>query len=179
MSDYSAFTSLPQTESLTSLARLAEALRIAVAHQADIEAQLDAAKGRVTELCEKQIPELMDSIGIIEFKLKNGAVLTVKQHLHVSLPKAMKEAAHDWLVKQGFGGLLKHTVEVSFALKDFERAKTLAANLRSDFENVKIERWVEPPTLKAWVADQLKEGKPVPKDLITVHQPRTAEFKKT
>ena len=173
--DYSAFTSLPPTDRLAGLAAMAEALRIAEGEVLGIEEQLVAAKARVAEMAERQIPELMDGLGMEEFRLKGGAIVKLTKTLSVSLPKETKNAAHDWLEAHGLAGLIKRVVEVAFTREQQNRAKSLVATLQGEYENVKMERWVEPQTLKAEIARLMRDGKEVPKDLINISERRVAK----
>lgn len=174
--DYAQFESLPQTDQLTELSQLAEALRIAEGEVDQLQERLRAAQGRVAELAERQLPELMDRLKMEKFVLKGGAIVKVTGSLSVSLPKETKDAAHDWLEKNGLSGLIKRIVEVAFTREQQERAKTLASNLRGEYENVKMERWVEPATLKAQIAALLRDGKPVPRDLFAIFERRVASI---
>lgn len=172
--DYSAFQQMPKTDALAGLSKLGEALRLAEAQVAEIQEQLTAAQGRVAELSERQIPELMDSLGMERFTLKGGATVLVKKTLSVTLPAETKERAHDWLEANGHSGLIKRKVEVAFTREQQSRAVSLATQLKSEYDDVRMERKVEPSTLKAFVAGLMKDGKPVPTDLINVFERRVA-----
>lgn len=174
--DYAQFEALPKADRLSELSKMAEALRLAEAQAAQIQEQLAAAQAQIAELSERQIPELMDQLGMAEFKLKGGATVAVVKSLSVTLPPATKEAAHDWLEANGHSGLIKRKVEVSFTREQQDRARSLATQLKGEYDDVKMDRKVEPSTLKAFVAGLLKDGKPVPTDLINVHERRVAKI---
>lgn len=174
--DYSAFAEMPKTDRLTELGKMAEALRLAEAQAAQIQEQLVAAQATIAELSERQIPELMDSLGMEKFTLKGGAIVAVVKSLSVTLPPATKDAAHDWLEANGHSGLIKRKVEVSFTREQQARAASLATHLKGEYDDVRMERKVEPMTLKAFVAAQMKDGKPLPTDLINIHERRVAKI---
>lgn len=168
--DYSAFAgAVPETADVTSLSAVALQMQEAEQEVEEAERDLKAKKARVQELSERTLPALMESAGISELKLKNGAKLTVKKELQIgSVTKKPEVLA--WLERTGHGAKIKRGVSVSLG-KDEERERKLLETLSEEgFKDVEVERWIEAPTLKAHVKVVLEEGGEVDMDLLGARQ---------
>lgn len=166
--DYSRFDELPDPEDLARLSRLAVELRAAEEELAAREARLDATKREVERLSQREIPELMDKLGIEEFTLRGGGKVSVKEKASVSLPKGEKFKAFSWFEANGEGGMIRRHVVVAFNQKQDEAAKALVEKLADEYPGVRQEREINPSTLRAWVLARLRDGLEIP-DGISVH----------
>ena len=176
--DYSAFT-IDETLDAGKLASLSNL----VDHQLDEEMEVARLEGllkdtqeRLRDVAERQIPDLMDEIGLDTITTSAGLKVSVKTTLRASVPVAQRDTAWDWLDAHGHGGMIKRSVQVAFNRDQESAADELVDGLRSKFPNVKTERKVEPSTLKAFIREQLEEGNEVPMELFGAFEQRRAKI---
>ena len=136
---------------------------------ADIDEQLKTLKSQETILSEQTIPNLMHNAGVSLIKLKDGSSVEIRPFYGARIPLPKVEEAFSWLRENGHGDLIKNNVMVTFQRKQDNEAKSLVAELRDKGHNVKQAEKVEPMTLKAFVKEQIQEGKNVPADLFGVY----------
>jgi hypothetical protein len=141
------------------------------------EAALKQAQERHRDICERQIPELMDEMGLVEFKNRNGLHVKIERKIRASIPAALRPAAYAWLENNGFGGMLKRTVSVAFNREEQDAARLLVGELEGKFAGVKEDCKVEPSTLSAFVREQLEQGSELPLELFGVFEQRIAKVK--
>jgi hypothetical protein len=84
-------------------------------------------------------------------------------------PSTKTEEAFDWLRQNGFGDLIKNNVTLTFGRNEDSTAKNLVEDLRKKGHNVNQTEKVEPMTLKAFVKEQIQQGKNVPSDIFGVY----------
>ena len=133
------------------------------------EEKLKQLKSTETTLSEQTIPDLMHRAGIASIKLDDGTKVEVKPFYSAKIPISRTEEAFTWLRDNGHGDLIKNNVMVTFQRKQDNEAKSLVAELRDKGHNVKQAEKVEPMTLKAFVKEQIQDGKNVPVDLFGVY----------
>jgi len=136
---------------------------------AKIDEQLKKFKDTETTLSEQTIPNLMQKAGVSLIKLKDGSSVEVKPFYAARIPLSKVEEAFGWLRQNGHGDLIKNNVMVTFQRKQDNEAKSLVADLREKGHSVKQAEKVEPMTLKAFVKEQIQDGKNVPADLFGVY----------
>jgi len=178
--DTSAYLEFIQPQSLGSgelskLSQLAEKQAAAAAKVADLEAQLNAAREELRDIAERQVPELMDQIGIDEFKTTTGLKIKIEETIRASIPKAKAPLAFAWLKNNGHGALIKRVVSVAFGRGEDEKADELRQRLADEFE-VDDNSSVHPSTLAAFVREKLRNGEEIPLDLFGVHRQRIAKI---
>lgn len=166
----------PQAEGgeLSQLQKLAEQQAAAEAKVAQIEAQLNKAREELRDLSERQVPELMDQIGIEEFKTSSGLLIKVDETIRASIPKAKAPLAFAWLKEHGHASLIKRVIKVAFGKGEEELANDLHDKLAEHYE-VADDASVHPSTLAAFVREMLRDGEEVPLDLFGVHRQRTSQ----
>lgn len=179
MEGYEDYTSDPVSADVAGLGKLADQLAQAEEEAAALEAKLANVRARITDLGERQIPEMMDQLGMRTIVTANGFKVDVKSTVRASIPAANKERAMDWLDKNGHGGLIKRNIQVAFNRDQEQLAHELEAELGEKFENVRTDRKVEPSTLRAWISEQLEAGAEVPLDLFGAWEQRIARISKS
>lgn len=179
MQGYEEFQEQPSGNDLAALSRLTDSLAQAEDVVAQLEAKLEAARAQVTDLAERQIPELMDNLGMRSFVTSSGHKVEVRKTIRASIPAANKDAAYDWLDKNGHGGLIKRNINVAFNREQEQEARELQGILSEQFENVRTDRKVEPSTLRAFIGEQLEAGAEVPLDLFGAWEQRVARVSRT
>jgi len=175
MTGYEQFKTDPGADGLAVLSQLAVDLNQADLAVARREEDLRKAQQVATDLSERQIPELMDSLGIETFTTTAGLKVTVGRTIRASIPAAQKEQAMAWLDEHGHGGLIKRSVVVAFNREDEAQAKRLAENLQETYGSVKSDQKVESSTLRAFIAERLKLGEDIPLALFGAWEQRKAK----
>lgn len=132
------------------------------------ESSLKAAKEAALRTKREDLPNLMQEFGLSKFNLEDGTEVSVKEDCDARITEANREEAHAWLIKNGFGGLIKTEVVVEFGRGDQAAARKCAQALSKKHDLVSIEEVVHPQTLKAFVREQLSDGKAVPLQLFSV-----------
>ena len=134
-----------------------------------LDDKIKTLKETESTLSEQTIPDLMHRAGIASIKLDDGTKVEVKPFYSAKIPISRTEEAFTWLRDNGHGDLIKNNVLLSFARSQDNEAKSLVAELRSKGHNVKQTEKVEPMTLKAFVKEQIQEGKNVPSEVFGVY----------
>lgn len=162
---------------LSQLQALAEQQAQAEARIAELEALLHKAREIHRDLSERQVPELMDKIGMKEFKTTSGLTLGVEEKIRASIPKMKAPLAFAWLKNHHYDSIIKHVVSVSFGRGEDEEANRLAALLgESEFE-VEDRVSVHPSTLTAFIKEKLEKGEEIPLELFGVYRERFSKIK--
>ena len=117
----------------------------------------------------EDLPALMNELGIPMLKLPSGKVVSITEDVTASITAANKPAAMRWLIDNDFGGLIKTGVNLQFDRGDRDAAVAAAKLIAENGYQPSVEENVHHSTLKAFVKEQLSEGKEVPLDLFSVH----------
>ena len=132
------------------------------------EEKLKTLKETERGLSEQSIPNLMQEAGYSEIKLVDGTAISINTFYAASISKAKEEEAFDWFRDNGYGDLIKNNVILQFGKAQDEDANNLVGELKSKGHNVSQKMKVEPMTLKAFVRNEIEQGKSVPIDLLGV-----------
>lgn len=127
-----------------------------------------AAKEAMLRTEREDLPTLMAEVGLESMKLDDGSVVTIKEDYDVRITERTKDAALRWLLDNGFGGLIKTSVALEFGRGERDEASAVTEELKGRYPGVHLEEHVHHSTLKAFVREQLREGRPVPMDLFNV-----------
>lgn len=139
-----------------------------------LEDELSEAKRVLRQIEREDLPMLMAELGISELKLEDGSVVSVKEDCECSITERTREPALRWLAENGFGGLIKVQVVAAFGRGERDEALKVFEKLAADAEeaegtaDVSLKEDVHASTLKAFVREQISEGKPLPLDLFNV-----------
>lgn len=183
--DYSAYINQPAGPSDNKLAQLtglgAEQLE-AEAEVHRLEAELEKAKERLKEIAERRMPNLMEEIGMKEFKLQDGTTIELGEHVHIGIPVAMRPRAYQWLRDNNEAALIKGVIKMEFGMKEDEKRRTIQDKIKElmgvgELPEVPVtfDESVNHQTLQAWGKKRLKDGKPMPEEIITVHRQPVAK----
>ena len=135
----------------------------------DKEEELSKIKLKVRDFEERIIPEMMQEAGVSKIKLKDGTEVEVKPFYAAKIPESRVEEAFSWLRDKGFEDLIKNTVTASFGRgQDNQVSELIGVCEKNGFAYSKKQK-VEPMTLKAFVREQIEEGKKIPFDLFGVY----------
>lgn len=139
-------------------------------------------KARIFSLQTEDIPSLMTELGVTKIVLETGETITVAAEVEASLPKEnleARQAAFDWLESHGHGGLIKTEVSVTFGRDELERAKACAEEIAGRWGQAVLDRNVHANTLKAFIKEQLREGKEIPLELFMARPITVAKIKQS
>lgn len=120
-------------------------------------------KKRADQIRCVDIPMAMAEMGYAETKLTNGMKISVKKEVYARAPTP---EALEWLEKNNFGGLIKNEVTISFGKGEDEKATVLKKELEARALSVDSKRTVHSSTMKAFIKEQLEEGKNFPMELF-------------
>jgi len=157
--------------------------------QLDLEAQIaakqkevKALEAEVREISWKQIPELLDSLNMESFKLKDGSSITVEENLRLSIPKSeeRRSEALAWILENGGEFLFKEAFQVQFDKGEGDAAKEFAEFIETYEGRINLNRTEEVNTssVKAFLQAKLEDGEEVPLALLGGHRQTIAKIKK-
>ena len=159
--------------SLQKLTQLAHDQVEAETKVAEAEAQLDRSKKRLRDICENQIPELMDEEGLSTFKTDDGIEITVKKEVLASISKERAPKAFQWLRENGHAKLIKRKITVQ--ARDDAHGDEIIKKLGK--EEVTDQPSVHAQTLGAFVREMMSKGKSLPTDLLGIHVQAVSKVK--
>ena len=154
---------------LSSLSSLCKDLLEQQEMIANLEEQLKTIKEKERELSEDRIPNKMSELGYSKLTLKDGQKIEIKPFYAAKIPSERVQEAFQWLRDNGHGDLIKNNITLTFGRSQDNEAKNLVDELRQKGHNVNQVEKVEPMTLKAFVKDEITQGRSVPSDLFGVY----------
>lgn len=163
---------------LSRLSNLASEQAAAEAEVARLEGELTKARERLRDFAERQVPELMDSIGIEEFKTSSGLKIKVDETIRAGISVANGPKAFAWLRENNHAALIKRAFSVTFGKGQDEKADAFAKELEAQGLDADDKTTVHPSTLAAFVREKLRNGDEIPLDLLGVHRQRFAKIMK-
>ena len=180
--DYSDFELTPEEKGGNSMAQLAALAREQLdceARVATCEAQLEEAMEALNNVRRKRLPKILDDLELEKFTTANGLEISVGESLQGSIPKATENEAHQFLLDNDQGEMIKRQIVIDFGLKEESWAKKFLADCkrRKKQLNMKVKRTVPAPTLKAYIRGALAEGVAVPMDVFGVVRVRESKVK--
>jgi len=175
------FDDLPPQEAepatLELLTRLAK-------EQVEMEAEIARATVALAErqedlnkLSRVRIPELMTTLGMEEFKLTDGSVVSVKADVKTSITEANRPAAFLWLEEHHYDGIIKTNVGLQFGKGEMEEAKKAEKVLADAGFHASTERSIHPATLKSFVKERLEDGDNIPIDVFGIFEFKQSKIK--
>ena len=155
------------SDNMMRLSSLASTLRETKAKIADHEAQLAVLKKNESRIETEDMPELMKELDMKSFTLSDGTKIEVVEDLMCGITAENRDAAHEWLRKNKFGGIIKTLVtqqygagEIEEATKNAEAIKTLTGRVATVLESIHA------GTLKAFLKEQRAKGTKIPAKLF-------------
>lgn len=175
--DYSAFMGMGHNrpDDMSEVARLAEETYEAQKKVEKIQEELDAAKLVLRNYSEKLLPEKMEELGLNTYETTTGIHVRVKEEIRGGLPSENRVKGHEWLEKNGYGGIIKSRVVVPFKRDELTKANEFVEKLQSENMIAGLEREVHAQTLLAFIKEQLAQGNDIPLDIFKVYRQRVAK----
>lgn len=138
---------------------------------------LEEKNSKLMGLLRKRIPEIMKTLGMEEFKLTDGSVVSVKSDVKCGITEANKPAAFAWLEEKNFDGIIKTKVNTEFGKGEMESAKAALKLLEESGFHGTMDRSVHPATLKSFVKEQLENGTNIPIETFGIFEFEIAKIK--
>jgi hypothetical protein len=142
-----------------------------------LEQKLKEAKARKQKLAVENIPALMSQMGIDKVTTKSGATVTVAPMISASIPADNREQAFAWLRENGFDGIIKNDLILSFGKGEDDVADKVRQRLEAEDLPVEQKTHIHPSTLKAFVRECLEKGTPIDLDLFGAYVVQMAQVK--
>lgn len=163
-------------ESLKAISDLAEEqVQLEKALEA-MEAQMATISDKLRNVREELLPSAMEAIGMSSFKLTDGTSITVDPFYNAKIPDDRQPEAFTWLRDHNFDSLIKREFKLQFGKGEDKKAETLKLKLLKAGFNPTDKTSVHPQTLKAFVREQIEDGKPLPTDLFGVYVGKRAKI---
>ena len=134
----------------------------------DIENKLKEKKKDLDIISGEVVPTMMSEMGLSQLKLMDGSMIDVKPFYNATITQANKEAAFNWLRKNGLGDIIKNEVVVSFGRGEDNKAAEYAELAKGQGHQPTQKMKVEPMTLKALVRERIEAGKEMPTEIFGI-----------
>lgn len=163
------------SEQLSRIREMAEKLVAAQNEVRRLNEALEAAKEVEKRLEREDLPELMREVGFTSFALNDGSEVELIDDISCNITEDNVQDAMAWLDGNGFGGLIKTQMQVTFNREDRTKALGLAELLFANAKKHGVEiapvlnEKVHPATLKSFIKEELSKGTAVPFDLFSIH----------
>lgn len=179
--DYFEDGDAPQREKpVATLERLTELANEAKRLEAEINAATVALAEKQAEhdrIVRGHIPDVMEELGMEEFKLVDGSKVKVKTDIKCGLSEERKPAGFAWLRETSNDGIIKTLVSLQFGKGEAAQAEEAVAALQeAGFDNASAEDSVHPSTLKSFVKECLENGVAIPLDTFGVFEFKIAKI---
>lgn len=148
---------------------------------AQAEKALATAKKKLSRLCEYVIPDVMEEMGINEYKTNDGLTIKLKQAIRASIAEVNRADAFGWMTDHEHEAMIKTSIviEKPALLDDFDNAEKLKEALKLVMDSLpNIEaKSIHASTLSAFVKEQLEKGEEIPLDTFSVFRQVTSVIK--
>ncbi len=137
---------------------------------------LKQVANKIDRMSSTDIPEAMKAVGLTLFKTTDGKVVEVKENDYGSYTKENEPAVFSFLRKNGHGDIIKSALDVVIGKgKEHLVAKLQKVLGQKAYEGcvVEFKETIHASTFKAFVREQLEEGKPLPKQIAIFHKSET------
>lgn len=138
---------------------------------------LSDLKEQYRKLTEEDMPELMDELGVASVTLTSGERVVLDSVLHCGIPAARKDEALTWLRDNEHGDLIKNEISVKFNKSEDNMVGEVKEVVEKLGLNYEQKSNVHSMTLKAFIKEQMRSGKPLPQDLFGVFVRRVVNVK--
>lgn len=157
MSEQSEALAAPGEAKIKDLADAAAQLRA-------LETAIELAEKTVAELKEKhrriseeEIPEKMFELGMEEFTLLDGSIVSVSPQYGCAITEANRFAAYEFLRKTGNESLIKNVLALQFGKGEDKKAQEVKALLETNKLPFSESTTIHPQTLKAFIKESIEE----------------------
>lgn len=167
----------PTDNALKTISNLLALVPVYEKRVADAEEALAQAQKTLLTLTDETLPNAMDSAGYTAPTkcMIAGKEVKFDTFIAASISEDQRAAAHAWFIKNGHGDLIKRTTQFVFGKGNAELHEAFMAaaeKLFKKFKKVEVKSTdkeaINAQTLKAWVKNELADGREPPADKITL-----------
>jgi len=160
-----------------------------------LEEQLKLAKQNLKQVSEIDLPELMNSLNVKEFKLNDGTKVSVNDVVSGSTPSngaierakgelkdnliVRKNSCYNYLRDNKADSLISNNYVVQFATGEDSKAKEFEKILDSKQYDFANKSEVNHRRLNSWLKEQIVNGKDVPYDIFKIFTGHRAVIKRS
>lgn len=170
-------SAVPTPEKLSQIAVLAERQRLWRDRVETLDKELSDAKQSLRQIQEVELPEIMLSCGVREFKLVNGLKIVIKKFYQGKITPENRAEAFSWLKEQGHDDIIKNTVYMQFGKGEDQQAEVAIKMLQSFGYTPANEKSIHAMTLKAFIKEMVETGADLPLETFGVYIGNKAEIK--
>jgi translation elongation factor EF-Ts len=158
----------PDSENLSAVAALAER-QLDLQRSIDIQSEnLAKTQAALRKIQEEELPTLMQSVGLLEFRLVNGAKITVKKFYSGSIKDENRDQAFSWLAEHNHDDIIKNDYTIGFGKGEDSKAGEFEQELTAMGVPFKHKKHVHPQTLNAFIREQVESGADFPLETFGV-----------
>ena len=169
---------LNKTDNIQSLADQVQTLESLDADIKETENKLKEKKKELERLSGEVIPTMLSEMGLSELRLQDGSSIKVSTSYRAHISVANKEAAFNWLRKNGLGDIIKNEISVSFGRNEDNKAADYADLAKGQGFQPTQKMKVEPMTLKALVRERIEANKEMPTEIFGIFSENKTTIKR-
>lgn len=143
-----------------------------------LDAELKQCKEALEHVQETELPSALQAYGMTDIGMKDGSRVTIKQEYYATIKEEQKATAFDWLIKNGHADLIKHDITTTFTKGQDDEANQVMELLQDNNVDFVDKKHVHPQTLRAFVREQIEDGKPIPLETFSVHVRQVAKIQR-
>lgn len=179
-------------EDLAKVSELADKAAVLKTRIKAGEALLKDLGKQLTEIEGEELPALMESFGLTQFKTSSGVIVDVKDIVVGSMPSASAiakasaedreeleerlEACLEFIRGNGGESIIKSKAEIDIG-KDPEQRKIIAALLDDQNLDYLMSDGVHYQTLQAWIKEKMAASVDIPKETFNLFTGKKATIK--
>tara|TARA_S200002703_G_C3768016_1_gene236435 strand:+ start:711 stop:1289 length:579 start_codon:yes stop_codon:yes gene_type:complete len=133
-----------------------------------LELELKAKKEELRSVQEHDLPDALAEAGVSEIRLADGSRVKAEPFVTAHISKAKADEAHMWLIKHGFGDIIKREVTAKFGKND-DKWKLAVEALQAKGIEIDTKEAVHHSTLRAFAKEQMEQGTDIPVDLFGLY----------
>ena len=160
------------SETLTRIRNMCEVMVQLRDRIETLKTDLENAKADYRAIEQEDLPELMRECGLQSIRLNDGSTIEVVEDVSCYISESRWPEAREWLITNGFDGIIKTEVTVQFGRGEREAAEACAKSVGGAMQEN-----VHPQTLKAFVKERLQTGANIPFDAFGIHPFNRAKIK--
>lgn len=142
-----------------------------------LEGILKDYKEKLRFQSQQVLPNLMAEVGIDSLTLPNGFKVSIKDEIYAKIPEDSADKAFSWLREHDLDGIIKTNVFVDFGKGEDEKAQKTLDILHAAGIPALSKSTIHPMTLKAFLKEQVFNGKDIPLDLFGAEVVKTTIIK--
>lgn len=139
---------------------------------------LSNAQEAVDDLAMREIPDLLEEVGVDTITTKDGLKVSIKETVHAKIKVDDRAEAYEWLDRNGHSALIRRNVVVPFQKEDTEKCEKLVNALEADYPDLSVDMNVHPSTLRSFVKREIEEDEDFPRKLFGVFIRKQATIEK-